>query len=243
MSAITVLSLLPGLSNIHGDAANAAVLATRARWRGVETRVIDLAPGAAAPRQQPHAIVLGSGFDAEAARTLEALRGIAAPLRAWVDDGVPLLAVGLGWELLATRVELAAGTVLEGLGVFAGQALPAARATGDVVVDSPFGPLIGYEYHVRDYVPSADELPLGTVLSGVGNRSGSGVEGARAGSAIGTHLRGPILARNPHLADHLLGIAAERAGVRLGDAAPELIAADRWTRSVNERTRHALGHR
>jgi CobQ-like glutamine amidotransferase family enzyme len=33
------------------------------------------------------------------------------------------------------------------------------------------------------------------------------------GSVIGTHLHGPVLAKNPAFADALLGIAAERAGL------------------------------
>ena len=33
------------------------------------------------------------------------------------------------------------------------------------------------------------------------------------GSVIGTHLHGPVLAKNPELADQLLAIATERAGV------------------------------
>lgn len=243
MNAITVLSVFPSISNIHGDAANAAVLATRARWRGAAAHVVELAPGEPAPIEQPHAIVIGSGFDSEAARTLDALRSIAARLREWVDAGVPLLAVGLGWELLAASVEIEPGTVLEGLGVFSGRAVPAVRSTGDVLLESPFGSLIGYEYHVRDYLPSDDEAPLGAVLSGIGNQAGAGIEGARSGTAIGTHLRGPILARNPELADHLLGMISERAGLVLSDTATELTAVDRWMRSVNERTRHALRRR
>lgn len=240
MTALTVLSVLPSRSNIHGDAANAAVLATRARWRGVEARVLELEAGQAAPTAAPHAIVIGSGFDAEAERTLAALRAIEGLLRTWVDAGVPLLAVGLGWELLSATVEVNPGVVLEGLGMFPGRAVPATRATGDILVESRFGPLIGYEYHVRDYLPAEGEEPLGTVIAGIGNRPGAGTEGAVVGSAIGTHLRGPVLARNPALADHLLRLAAGRAGAVLGDAASELTAVDGWQSSVNARTRQSL---
>jgi CobQ-like glutamine amidotransferase family enzyme len=47
---------------------------------------------------------------------------------------------------------------------------------------------------------------LGTVVpgSGVGNGAGEGAEGAVQGSVIGTYLHGPVLARNPELADYLL---------------------------------------
>lgn len=243
MSGLTVLSVFPAMSNIHGDAGNAAVLATRARWRGVVARVLELAPGDPAPPDHPHAVVIGSGFDSEARATLEALRRIAEPLRTWVAAGVPLLAVGLGWELLSATAEVEAGSVLEGIGIFPGRAVPANRATGDILVESAFGPLIGYEYHVRDYLPAPGETPLGTVTSGIGNRPGAGVEGSIAGSAVGTHLRGPVLARNPQFADHLLGLAAARAEVTLGDAAEELHAVDAWADSANARTRHLLRRR
>ena len=43
------------------------------------------------------------------------------------------------------------------------------------------------------------------MLTGVGN--GDGTEGAYAGRVVGTYLHGPVLARNPALADRLLSWA------------------------------------
>ena len=40
-----------------------------------------------------------------------------------------------------------------------------------------------------------------------------GTDGAIAHNATGTHVHVPVLAMNPHLADHLIRIAVERAGV------------------------------
>lgn len=240
MSALRVLTVFPRLSNIHGDAGNAQVLVQRARWRGAEAQLLALAPGDAVP-EAPHAVVLGAGFDAHAARTLEQLQPYAEALRQWVAAGVPLLAVGLGWELLAATAEIEPGETLEGLGIFPGSAVPAQRATGDIVVGSEWGELIGYEYHVRDYRPAQGERPLGTVLHGIGHAAGSGREGAIAGTAYGTALRGPVLARNPGFADHLLGLAAQRAGVRLGEGSAQLHAVDEWQQLVTARTRRELG--
>ena len=42
------------------------------------------------------------------------------------------------------------------------------------------------------------------VRHGVGNGDGSGTDGVWAGRVIGTYLHGPVLARNPALADRLL---------------------------------------
>jgi CobQ-like glutamine amidotransferase family enzyme len=43
------------------------------------------------------------------------------------------------------------------------------------------------------------------VRTGNGNGAGSGVDGAHAGRIVGTYLHGPVLARNPALADLVLG--------------------------------------
>jgi hypothetical protein len=51
----------------------------------------------------------------------------------------------------------------------------------------------------------AQAKALATVRSGNGNGAGSGVDGAHAGRIVGTYLHGPVLARNPMLADLLLG--------------------------------------
>jgi CobQ-like glutamine amidotransferase family enzyme len=47
------------------------------------------------------------------------------------------------------------------------------------------------------------------VVAGFGNDGESGFEGARVGSAVGTYLHGPLLPRNPWLADWLLARALE----------------------------------
>ena len=48
--------------------------------------------------------------------------------------------------------------------------------------------------------------PLARVEIGIGNAN-DGVEGAVQGTVIGTYPHGPVLARNPELADHLLELA------------------------------------
>src|SRR5438046_8263997 len=73
--------------------------------------------------------------------------------------------------------------------------------------------LAGFENHAgRTYLDEGAE-PLGRVLAGFGNDGESGDEGCRAGRAIGTYLHGPLLPRNPWLADWLLAQAiAHRTG-------------------------------
>ena len=54
----------------------------------------------------------------------------------------------------------------------------------------------------------AGAAPLGRVVAGYGNDGASGFEGCRVGRAVGTYLHGPLLPRNPWLADWLLVVGA-----------------------------------
>lgn len=208
MSAI--LQFFPEHLDVNGDAQNALVLAQRARWAGIDVELVPVAPGDRVPHDRPAAVVIGSSVDAELVALRADLADFAVALSDWVAAGVPLLAVGTGFELLSHGIQFGTpdepGEVLEGLGIFPGRARPlAARATDDLVVDVREGRLVGFENHARGFLVPADAPAFGTVVRGTGNDSRS--EGSRIGSAIGTHLHGPVLAKNPVLADALLTAA------------------------------------
>ena len=244
MNAYTVLSLVPRLLDIHGDAQNAQALAARARWAGRDARVIAIDSNEDLPLLDelgPDAIVIGSGFDTDAAEVLGILEGAADRLRGWVAGGVPLLAVGLGWELLSAETEIEAGRPMRGIGLFSGRFSAGERSSGPTVLDSEWGRIVGYGYHTRDYQPGEGERPLGAVRAGIGNLGparGEAVEGTVRGSAIGTSLRGPILARNPVLADALLG--EPNAPAETGESAAHRIA-DEYAKRTNSRVLAELG--
>lgn len=220
-TVFTIITLVPSLLNTNGDGQNADVLAQRLRWAGHEARIVAVEDVTELP-ERVDAVVIGSGSDS----TLEAARArlltMHDELRSWGTEGVPILAVGTGWELLSWGVEAADGTIVEGLGVLPGRAVPreGGRATGDLVVRSPrFGHLVGFENHARDYV-QAEASPLGRIVpgsngngAGVGNGRDAGQEGVVMGWVLGTHLHGPVLAKNPAMADAILGEIASRAGV------------------------------
>lgn len=84
--------------------------------------------------------------------------------------------------------------------------------------------LVGFENHSGRSYLGAGAHPLGRVLVGHGNNDRDGVEGifalagegGLAGPRIGTYLHGPLLPRNPHLADYLIAHAiAGRASMSL----------------------------
>ena len=240
---IRVLRVLPDELNVHGDAENALVLARRAEWSGIEASVVDLRAGDATPGFRPDAVVVGSGTDPMLEQVAALLAPFAGALRGWVADGVPLLAVGTGFELLSEEVRTG-GTTLQGLGIFPARvaALPA-RATGDLAVRSRSRVLVGFENHARGADLLDGAAPLGETVAGVGNGTapgGAGTEGCLAGAAMGTHLHGPVLARNPALADDLLTVMA---GSAYDAGNPSARAADELAAASRARTAAALGIR
>ncbi|MFO7689369.1 MAG: cobyric acid synthase [Cryobacterium sp.] len=243
MIPLTIVSLLPHLLGNNGDAANARVLAQRQRWSGGDATVVEVTTEADLP-DRVDAVVIGTGTDSDLLEARDALLALAAPLRDWLGTGVPILAVGTGWELLSWGVQLGDGAVVDGLGVVAGRAVPrGARATGDLVVASRHGRLIGFENHARDYV-GAEGSPLGRVESGVGNGTalGSAFEGVHSGAFIGTHLHGPILALNPGLADYLLNVARGRAELAAdGGLSAHTVMADDIARAARNQIAVRLG--
>ncbi|WP_130177537.1 type 1 glutamine amidotransferase [Cryobacterium sp. SO1] len=212
---LTIVTLLPRLLDTNGDAANARVLAQRARWAGLTARIVPVQSAADLP-ETVDLVVIGSGTDTDLAAARDALDTLAAPLRAWLAGGVPVLAVGTGWELLSAGLDLADGSSVDGLGLVAGRAsaLPA-RVADDLAVDAGGLRLLGFENHLRGY--GGGPTALGTVSSGIGN--GDGTEGVVDGTFTGTHLHGPVLARNPELADRLLRSACDARGLTLAPSA------------------------
>jgi CobQ-like glutamine amidotransferase family enzyme len=93
---------------------------------------------------------------------------------------------------------------------------------GDVLLECELEPgrprsLAGFENHAGRTKLDPGAEPLGRVVAGFGNDGESGYEGCRLGRAIGTYLHGPLLPRNPRLADWLL---EEALAHRTGGEAP-----------------------
>ena len=70
-------------------------------------------------------------------------------------------------------------------------------------------PIVGFENHGGRTRINGNK-PLGKVLYGKGNDGQSGYEGVVYKNVIGTYLHGPLLPKNPQLADWLIRHALER---------------------------------
>jgi CobQ-like glutamine amidotransferase family enzyme len=217
--------LYPDLMNIYGDRGNIVVLASRARWRGIEVEVRQIGIGPVGGLDEVDLLFFGGGQDREQELVFQDLVDHkAAQLEAAVERGAVVLAVCGGFQLLGHHYMTAGGRKLPGLGLLdlhteAGST----RCIGDVVLetDPSLGltpsTLVGFENHSGRTFLGRRARPLGRVLSGHGNNDQDGQEGAICGSALGTYLHGSLLPKNPHLADLLIERALGRELAPLDD--------------------------
>jgi CobQ-like glutamine amidotransferase family enzyme len=216
---IVVGHLYPGYLNIYADRGNIAVLAARARWRQVELDVRTIGVGAPTPDDVDFFYV-GGGQDREQALIAPDLAARGAELREAVSSGAAALAVCGGYQLLGRSYRDRGGEELPGAGVLPLHTVAGdRRMIGDVLLECELEPgsvrtLAGFENHAGRTILDPGAEPLGRVVAGFGNDGESGYEGCRAGRAIGTYLHGPLLPRNPWLADWLL---AQALGHRTGE--------------------------
>jgi CobQ-like glutamine amidotransferase family enzyme len=222
-STLRVGLIYPELLGTYGDRGNAIVLVQRARWRGIPAELVEVAADEPMPASLDIYLLGGGEDDPQhlAAANLRAGRGA---LEQALAGGAVMLAVCAGFQLVGHRYVLADGNVLEGVGLLdlETRASPD-RLIGEVVVEpeSPLPRLTGFENHSGRTTLGPDLAPLGRVVVGGGNGDGHGVDGARHGRIVGTYLHGPVLPRNPALADYLLALAVGEAAVTPLDATLE----------------------
>jgi CobQ-like glutamine amidotransferase family enzyme len=221
---IRVGHLYPDYLNIYADRGNMAVLARRASWRGHELDVEPVSMGDALRPGTHDLLYVGGGQDREQALVAVDLAAKADAVLEAAAGGAALLAVCGGYQLLGRSYRERDGVELPGIGLFPLDTVAGERRMiGDVLLDCDWvGPgrtLAGFENHAGRTHLDEGALPLGRVVYGFGNDGETGFEGCRVGRAIGTYLHGPLLPRNPWLADWLLAQALAHAS---GGEPPEL---------------------
>lgn len=213
--SIRIAHLYPELLNLYGDGGNIITLQRRCEWRGIGCEVIPVHYGQRPSFADVDIAFIGGGSDREQRIVCDELRAVGPEIRAYVEDGGVLLAVCGGYQLLGHSYAMGEET-LEGLSLvdmFTDRGTP--RLIGNVMIQTDLfkTPVVGYENHGgRTHLGEGVE-PLGRVLHGFGNDDASGFEGCRWKNVVGTYIHGPLLPKNPDMADWLLARALERQGV------------------------------
>jgi CobQ-like glutamine amidotransferase family enzyme len=222
---IRVGHLYPEYLNIYADRGNIAVLERRARLRGHALEVTAISVGDGVHPGEYDLLYVGGGQDREQALIAPDLAAKGPAIKDAAAAGAALLAVCGGYQLLGRGYVDRHGGSLPGVGLFPHETVAGERRMiGDVLLECELDTgdrrtIAGFENHAGRTRLDPGAEPLGRVVAGFGNDGRSGYEGCRMGRAIGTYLHGPLLPRNPWLADWLLSQALAHA---LGREPPEL---------------------
>ncbi len=209
---VEIVLVYQSLLGIYGDRGNATVLVKRLAWRGFDPVLTVVEPGDPLP-DTGQVYLLGGGEDAAQVSAVRALQADGGLSRA-AERGAAVFAVCAGYQIIGRSFTVGENDdVIEGLGLLdVTTTRGPVRAVGEILtrwngVDpgSDAQWLSGFENHGGYTRLGPDATPFASVEVGVGN-AGDGTEGAVAGSVIGTYPHGPVLARNPALADHVLAL-------------------------------------
>jgi lipid II isoglutaminyl synthase (glutamine-hydrolysing) len=213
--SVTIGWLYPELMNIYGDIGNIICLTKRCEWRGIKVELKKLNPGFAdGDLKTCDLILMGGAQDKQQEIVNKDLKKHTNSLKEMADKGIPGLFVCGGYQFLGNYYKDADGNEIAGLSIFdlhtisPGTKEP--RLIGNIVIKPEItglkNTIIGFENHGGRTYLGKNLKALGSVLKGFGN-SEDGTEGAVFNNFIGTYLHGPILPKNPELADYLIKIA------------------------------------
>lgn len=208
---ITIGHLYPDLLNLYGDRGNIQCLMKRCQWRGIEAETIAFEINDTIDFSKLDIVLLGGGSDREQMLVCSKLREIRQDFKEYVEQDGVVIAICGGYQLLGNYYDTDQGKIegLELADMYTEQG--EGRLISNIVLQSDLFdmPIVGFENHGgRTYINN--NKPLGKVLYGSGNDGKSGYEGIVYKNVIGTYLHGPLLPKNPQLADWLIQRALER---------------------------------
>ncbi len=208
---ITIGHLYPDLLNLYGDRGNIQCLMKRCQWRGIEAQTIPFELDDKIDFSKLDIVLLGGGSDREQMLVCKKLREIRGAFREYVESDGVVIAICGGYQLLGNYYHTDQGIIegLELVDMYTEQG--EGRLISNIVLKSDLFemPVVGFENH-GGRTMIKDNRPLGKVLYGSGNDGKSGYEGIVYKNVIGTYLHGPLLPKNPQLADWLIQHALEK---------------------------------
>lgn len=226
---LTIGWLYPKLMSTYGDRGNVICLEKRCQWRQITVSILELDRHLEAENFPKADIIVGGGAqDRQQAIVMADLLGKKAEiLTAMIEKGIPGVFTCGSPQLLGHYYEPKLGERIEGLGVldlttkhpgenasrcignlaFEITASPLTKELAEMEITKPV--IIGFENHGgRTYLGNVQ--PLGKVIKGYGNNGEDGLEGAYYRSSIATYAHGPLLPKNPFLADWLIQTALKK---------------------------------
>lgn len=217
MKELKILYLYPDILELYGDYGNIQVLKYRLEQRGINVNIVPYSIGDAAPNFNDYDLVFaGGGADQEQGILSEDLIKFKDNIKEAIDNGVFFLLICGSYQLFGKYYKGVEGNIIPGLEVFDYYTEAIAdrknRCIGNIVLSANLNgkesKIIGFENHGGQTFNV--NTPFGDVLFGNGNKFGDTKEGFFLDNVIATYLHGPLLSKNPELADYIIKYCLDR---------------------------------
>ena len=217
MKELKILYLYPDMLELYGDYGNIQVLKYRLESRGYSCVIDRYSLEDIAPDFTKYDLVFaGGGADIEQNILSNDLIKYKENIKQAIDEGVFFLLICGAYQLFGKYYKDVEGNIINGLEIFPyyTEAIEdrKKRCIGNIVIDVNLNgnssKVIGFENHGGQTFDISS--PFGKVLVGKGNKFNDEFEGFFQKNIIATYLHGPLLAKNPELADYIIKYCLDR---------------------------------
>lgn len=214
---LKILYLYPDILELYGDFGNIQVLSYRLEQRGIKATIVPYSIGDIEPNFNDYDLVFaGGGADQEQSILANDLIKYKENIKTAIENGVFFLLICGAYQLFGKYYKGVDGNIIPGLEIFDyyTEAIEdrKKRCIGNIVIntnlDGKDTKIIGFENHGGQTFNV--DTPFGDVLFGNGNKFGDFKEGFSKKNVIATYLHGPLLSKNPELADYIIKYCMER---------------------------------
>ncbi len=218
MKELKILYLYPDMLELYGDYGNLQVLKYRMEQRNISCKIDNYSINDETPNFSSYDIVFaGGGADNEQSILADDLIKYKDNIKKAVQEGVFFLLICGAYQLFGKYYKGVEGNIIPGLEIFPyyTEAINdrKKRCIGNIVLEVELQEgnptkVIGFENHGGQTFNGMS--PFGKVLYGNGNSFGNTHEGFFIGNVIATYLHGPLLSKNPQIADYIIKYCLER---------------------------------
>lgn len=225
---LTIAWLYPDLMSTYGDRGNVICLQKRCQWRGIGATIENITLETPVSKlKQCDLIFMGGAQDRQQKLAGQDFLEHKGPVvREMIERDIPALFVCAAYQFVGHFYKPYQGDKIPGAGIFDLYTVhpgdQAKRLIGNVTATVsgmfdlytktkkwPIIEIVGFENHGGRTYLGEKVSQFSHVTEGNGNNGEDMTEGALYKNAIGSYFHGPLLPKNPHIADWLIAKALE----------------------------------
>lgn len=206
---LKILWMYHDLMDLYGDKGNIETLRYRASKRGIDVIVDTCTLQEERNIEDYDIFFLGGGADKEQTLIYKDLLARKESILKAKESGTALLLICGGYQLFGQYYLDQDGQKIDGLGIYDYYTESSDRdhrCIGNIVVETNIHDkkvtVVGFENHGGQTKSVSN--PFGKVLVGHGNTYNGGYEGYMDTQTIATYMHGPLLPKNPAIADEVI---------------------------------------